>query len=902
MPIPARKMGNTSSQLGLDNSQEHSAPLDTAQSSLPVNDDATMDDPALRAERVKKRRNVSGDATRPLKRSKKVREQTDTVAGAPDTNEPGNADDTGDGQEHAIDETARKPSKKRSKKEHTMRGEDDSALAGGIATQDSLILQETPQSTMDTATGGDTGKRVKSKRKRPTGRPSGLNLVPEGMSDPATQEEVIQESQLSPEITNVQSSHPGPRKTKSPKTANAQPNGISVNDYNNDESSPVVAKAIKSPRVSKKRRAALRDEKAAEMFPTPPEATQNDEAPDLPEVVPEVVQAADDNGLRHDYVEVDATSQVQGWLSSQMQDGNTPTTPRFDIPESAPRKKAKLNASAHRESTSRPDKSKRTKKHRRDSRHLEDDSEHYQVEEDDAVKEKPRKSTQKKSKRSEKMVRDDDASEPEPTPVKAKSHKKKGTSPKPAKPKKLAPSDDQPIAKGPFTEKEKTKVGNLFNETMKDTGMSDADLRLLIKNWKSQDAADFKEAVQAALPNRPIAAIRKFCQRRYHNMERGPWTPEDDARLKNAYAASPDKWIEISALVGRTGADCKDRWKNHVSNEGTLQVGPWSQEETDALKKAVNETIKEIQKADKSNKNLSRDELDRMISWDAVSKKLNRTRSAKRCNEKWQKIKRDESVSRSSTSAPPLATGLVSEATGLLFTSKKLRLIESKYNECDVGDLYDILTEIHTAIPDHSKHYDHESTLWAIIATKNQGSRFKSAMRRRGLHDAAENFKNEVSPRPTIAATAKALADHLEEQWGTKVLEEKRSYDPKSKSERTFKSSEQVVSDGEDESGGEEKVETETPPTSHQDESQDQDQDQEEEEEEEEIEELAPVEIPDSQPVNRKLQVVAESPTSFKSINKPSKRSVESAAGEQATAAAEGSKSARKTRAKARKA
>jgi hypothetical protein len=175
-------------------------------------------------------------------------------------------------------------------------------------------------------------------------------------------------------------------------------------------------------------------------------------------------------------------------------------------------------------------------------------------------------------------------------------------------------------------------------------------------------------------------------------------------------------------------------------------------------------------------------------------------------------------------------------------------------------------------------------------------------MRRRGLHDAAENFKNEVSPRPTIAATAKALADHLEEQWGTKVLEEKRSYDPKSKSERTFKSSEQVVSDGEDESGGEEKVETETPPTSHQDESQDQDQDQEEEEEEEEIEELAPVEIPDSQPVNRKLQVVAESPTSFKSINKPSKRSVESAAGEQATAAAEGSKSARKTRAKARKA
>jgi hypothetical protein len=886
MSIPTRKMGNTSSQLGLDNSQEHSAPLDTAQSSLPVKDDkdTTMDDPALR---VKKRRNVSGDATRPLKRSKKDREQIDTGAGASDINELGHEDHTGDGQEHAIGEIAQKPSKKRFKKEQTTRGEDDDALAVGIATQDSLILEETPQSTADTAMGGDTGKRVKSKRKRPTGRPSGLNLVPEGMSDLATQEEVIQESQLSPETTNLQLSHPGPRKTKSPKTAKAQPNGISGNDYNNDEPSPVAAEATKSPKVSKKRRSALRDDKAAEMFPTPPEATQNDEATELPEVV----QAAGDNGLRHDYVEVDATSQVQGWLSSQMQDGNTPTTPRFDIPESAPRKKAKPNASAQRENTSHPDEPKRTKKHRRDSRHLADDSEDYQEEEDDAVKEKPSKSTQKKGKRSEKIVSDEDASDPEPAPVKAKSHKKKETSSRPAKSSKKAVADDPMIAKGAFTGKEKTKVDNLFNETMKDTGMSDTDLRLLIKNWKSQDAADFKAAVQAALPNRPIAAIRKFCQRRYHNMERGPWTPEDDASLKNAYKANPDKWTEISALVGRTGADCKDRWKNYVSNEGTLQVGPWSQEEADALKKAVNETIKELQKADKSNKSLSRDELERMISWDAVSKKLNRTRSAKRCNEKWQKIKVDEGASRSSTSVPPLATGLVSKDTGVHSTSKKLRMIESKYNECDVGDLYDILTEIHTAIPDRSRHYDHESTLWAIIAMKNPNSRFKSAMRRRGLHDAAEVYKNEIGEQSTIAATAKALADHLEEQWGTEVLKEKRSYDPKSK-ERTFKSSEQVVSDNEDETGEERKVGTETPPTSHQDESQDQDEDQAEDEE---------AEIPDSQPVDSKPQVVAESPISFKSINKLSKRNRKSAATEEATIAVEESKPARKGRSKARK-
>jgi hypothetical protein len=206
-------MGNTSSQLGLDNSQNNSAPLQSTQSPLLAKDNATMDDPALRD--TKKRRNVSGDATRPLKRSKKVREQSDAVAGAPDLNHARNEDDFGDGQEHAASGSARKESKIRSKKEHKMRGENEDVAGGGIATQDSLILEETPQSTVDTALGGggDTGKRIKNKRKRPTGRPSGLNLLPEGMSDPGTQG-----GQLSPEMTNVQSSFPGPEKTKKTKT------------------------------------------------------------------------------------------------------------------------------------------------------------------------------------------------------------------------------------------------------------------------------------------------------------------------------------------------------------------------------------------------------------------------------------------------------------------------------------------------------------------------------------------------------------------------------------------------------------------------------------------------------------------------------------------------------------
>jgi hypothetical protein len=99
MSLLLGKMGTTSSQPGLDNPQVNSAPINNTQSPLLVEENATatMDDPALRD--TKKRRNVSGDATRPVKRSKKVREQSDAVAGASGLNHLGNEDD---GQEHAA--------------------------------------------------------------------------------------------------------------------------------------------------------------------------------------------------------------------------------------------------------------------------------------------------------------------------------------------------------------------------------------------------------------------------------------------------------------------------------------------------------------------------------------------------------------------------------------------------------------------------------------------------------------------------------------------------------------------------------------------------------------------------------------------------------------------------------
>ena len=69
--------------------------------------------------------------------------------------------------------------KKKSKKDHAVDGEGLDILA----TQDTMMSERTPRSTADSV---DGSKRVKTKRKRATGRPSGLNIFPAGMSDPLT--------------------------------------------------------------------------------------------------------------------------------------------------------------------------------------------------------------------------------------------------------------------------------------------------------------------------------------------------------------------------------------------------------------------------------------------------------------------------------------------------------------------------------------------------------------------------------------------------------------------------------------------------------------------------------------------------------------------------------------------
>ena len=797
-------MGSTSSQVAPSESQEvQQQPANTQDSMAQEHGEGSG-----KEIRVKKRRKDDEDANRPPKRSKKSRHSGDGVADSASKEEFAKSKGVGDESIRGSQEIVRKRSKKRSKEE-TQRKDGEGGLRSPLATQESFVSEGLPRSTAETANGGGSDKPAKKKKKRHTGRPSGLNLAPADLSEQATQETPSQETQqatpmnhnlrhdvdarspsqsqtltlsalrkskdkgrkkrrsdqYSPEIAETQDTQHSSQDVTSPRSPTIQRSVPSAIE-STDEVQPTPS-TPKSKTSSKAKKQTPEREKVngARTLPTPPDASQLAvREPTSPNT------ARGDRGGRHD--------------------DHSKVVPKRK--KSAPSKAAV--AEEIEESPAQVSSPQRSKK--RKSASGGDDKEYLET--NPSESDVPSQQNSNRKRRSKKPVdgeaeKIDSAADEDVEPSKNNKKRKKKSAPTKAQ---LADGSDASVAKGPFTEAEKAKVDEIYNEMLQDSGMTESDFRASLKTWK--DATDFKMAVESALPARPKPAIRKFCQRRYHNLERGAWSPEDDESLRRAFAVHGPRWTEVSALVGRFPADCKDRWQKHVSIEGTLQVGAWTQEEEEALTKAVEQALKDLKKANKGNKDFptSRDEQEQMINWAQISNELGNTRSFKRCNEKWQKLKKRLRAAGADGTGNAARVHVVP-----LEGSKRLAAAARLYDRCDVGDLFDILTEIHTAIPNHSQNFDLETTFWSMVSTKNPDSRFSSSMRIVALRDAESVYGNDVTPQPTYAATAKALADHLEEQWGLEALSEKRTFEKRVKARKDkateFKSREHVEDDEE---------------------------------------------------------------------------------------------------------
>lgn len=86
-------------------------------------------------------------------------------------------------------------------------------------------------------------------------------------------------------------------------------------------------------------------------------------------------------------------------------------------------------------------------------------------------------------------------------------------------------------------------------------------------------------------------ATASQCQNRYlrtldPTLRRGPWTPDEDERVKQAVAVCGHVWVDVATYVeGRNNEQCRDRYQEYLNP--AVAKGKWTEEQDAALLKAV---------------------------------------------------------------------------------------------------------------------------------------------------------------------------------------------------------------------------------------------------------------------------------------------------------------------------
>lgn len=112
--------------------------------------------------------------------------------------------------------------------------------------------------------------------------------------------------------------------------------------------------------------------------------------------------------------------------------------------------------------------------------------------------------------------------------------------------------------------------------------------------WTPEEDKELKKGLfahgirswQAVASSMSTSKTDAQCFHRYENvirMCRGHWTKNEDSIMSHIIQQTgPQDWnIVASYLPGRSGKQCRERWKNHLAPN--IQKGPWSKEEDTIL-------------------------------------------------------------------------------------------------------------------------------------------------------------------------------------------------------------------------------------------------------------------------------------------------------------------------------
>ncbi|KAL7413114.1 hypothetical protein BDY24DRAFT_390630 [Mrakia frigida] len=198
---------------------------------------------------------------------------------------------------------------------------------------------------------------------------------------------------------------------------------------------------------------------------------------------------------------------------------------------------------------------------------------------------------------------------------------------------KLATSMGLKFKKGVFNQTEESLIKGAIEKYKQVHGLNEDKIVEIVFSKGRKERGDhptFFQEITQALPDRPIIAVYHHLRRLYHPMKgQGPWSKEEDDKLRAGILTVGAKWELLEPIVGRSAFDCRDRFRNHIDgNDGSRKKGTWSLEEEDQLSNIVNEMTHGGGIGDDTG-----DEAE--VYWSVVSEKMGFARGRSQCRQKW---------------------------------------------------------------------------------------------------------------------------------------------------------------------------------------------------------------------------------------------------------------------------
>ncbi|KAG8937077.1 RNA polymerase I enhancer binding protein [Tulasnella sp. 418] len=191
----------------------------------------------------------------------------------------------------------------------------------------------------------------------------------------------------------------------------------------------------------------------------------------------------------------------------------------------------------------------------------------------------------------------------------------------------LAETEGLEYKKGRFSSSEKQSIQTSIDTYKTQNGLTEDDISgIIFRKERTAGDNEFWTFLAREIGGRPLASIYHYVHRAYNPLkQQGQWTADEDQALKAAVAAHGERWKIVGPHVGRTGSDCRDRYRNYVKHGHIQNNGLWSKEEEDKLIDIV-ESMKAV------TGSTAQDD----YYWTTIAEKMGHIRNRQQCRTKWQ--------------------------------------------------------------------------------------------------------------------------------------------------------------------------------------------------------------------------------------------------------------------------